>query len=291
LPFSTDEFFAALREFYNRRAEDEELERLTFCLLGVAAPSDLILDTRTTPFNVGRRIELHDFTEAEAAPLAEGLRQAKDAGARLLSRIRYWTNGHPYLTQRLCQEVAEEARAATTDEVDRICAGLFLSHKALERDDNLLFVRERILRSETDLAGLLTLYQKVLAHKRVPDEATNPLFTVLRLSGVTRVENNFLEVRNQIYEQAFGLEWVKENMPDARHGNLRIDHCSNCGSGIRRLVAAKARRTARAIEPSLTLFRPYESGVTRLARFKYRAHARSPCTAHARSGAGRSARV
>ncbi len=215
LPFSTDEFFAAIREFYNRRAEDEELERLTFCLLGVAAPSDLIRDTRTTPFNVGRRIELHDFTEAEAAPLAEGLRQAKDAGARLLSRIRYWTNGHPYLTQRLCQEVAEEARAATTDEVDRICAGLFLSHKALERDDNLLFVRERILRSETDLAGLLTLYQKVLAHKRVPDEATNPLFTVLRLSGVTRVENNFLEVRNRIYEQAFGLEWVKENMPDA----------------------------------------------------------------------------
>ena len=28
------------------------------CLLGVATPSDLIQDTRTTPFNIGRRIEL-----------------------------------------------------------------------------------------------------------------------------------------------------------------------------------------------------------------------------------------
>ncbi len=42
LPFSTDEFFAGIREFYNRRTEEPQLERLTFCLLGVATPSDLI---------------------------------------------------------------------------------------------------------------------------------------------------------------------------------------------------------------------------------------------------------
>ena len=59
LPFATDEFFAGIRECYNRRAEDSELERLTFCLLGVATPSDLVRDTRTTPFNIGLRIELH----------------------------------------------------------------------------------------------------------------------------------------------------------------------------------------------------------------------------------------
>src|SRR5271155_543544 len=73
LPFSTDEFFAGIRECFNRRPSDPEIERLTFCLLGVATPSDLIRDTRTTPFNIGKRIELSDFTPAEAAPLAEGL--------------------------------------------------------------------------------------------------------------------------------------------------------------------------------------------------------------------------
>jgi hypothetical protein len=82
LPFSTDEFFAAVRELYNRRAEDPELARLTFCLLGVASPADLITDARTSPFNVGRRIELTDFTAAEADPLAEGLGTSPPAPPR-----------------------------------------------------------------------------------------------------------------------------------------------------------------------------------------------------------------
>ena len=215
LPFSTDEFFSAIREFYNRRTENEELRRLTFCLLGVAAPSDLIRDTRTTPFNVGRRIELHDFTEAEAAPLVEGLRKPAYSSAGLLGQILHWTNGHPYLTQRLCQAVAEEAKGQTADEVDRLCRELFLTHQAQERDDNLLFVRERLLRSEVDLAGLLTVYSDALAGKSVHDDLTNPLITTLRLSGITRAEQGFLKVRNPIYERVFGREWVKENMPDA----------------------------------------------------------------------------
>src|SRR4029434_3634128 len=98
LPFSTDEFFAGIREFYNRRTEDEELERLTFCLLGVALPSDLIRDTRTTPFNIGRRIELHDFTEAEAAPLAQGSGRGEREGAELLRRALYVCGGDRELT-------------------------------------------------------------------------------------------------------------------------------------------------------------------------------------------------
>lgn len=54
LPFSTDEFFVAIRECYNRRVQDSAFERLTFCLLGVAAPTDLITNTRLSPFNIGR---------------------------------------------------------------------------------------------------------------------------------------------------------------------------------------------------------------------------------------------
>src|SRR5205807_4375081 len=86
LPFSTDEFFAGIREFYNRRTEDAELSRLTFCLLGVATPSDLIRDTRTTPFNIGQRIELADFTERDSLPLAEGLGREQTLGVKLLER-------------------------------------------------------------------------------------------------------------------------------------------------------------------------------------------------------------
>src|SRR5262249_34982220 len=152
LPFSTDEFFAGIRELYNARTEDAELGRLTFCLLGVATPSNLIRDTRTTPFNIGRRIELNDFTPAEASLLARGLRRDEKTNAALLKRVLHWTDGHPYLTQRLCQAVADDANARGARDVDRHCVELFLSPQARERDDNLLFVRERLLRSEVDLA-------------------------------------------------------------------------------------------------------------------------------------------
>src|SRR5262249_1954406 len=73
LSFTADEFFAAVRELYNRRTRDPGLLRLTFCLIGSAIPADLIKDTRTSPFNVGKRIDLQDFTPTEAAPLAAGL--------------------------------------------------------------------------------------------------------------------------------------------------------------------------------------------------------------------------
>lgn len=215
LLFSADEFFAGVRECYNRRVEDPEMERLTFCLFGVAAPTDLIRDTRMTPFNIGRRVELHDFTVAEAAPLARGLRRQERRGDALLKRILHWTGGHPYLTQRLCQAVAKEESVSHSGDVDWLCAELFFTHRAQERDDNLLFVRERMLRSEVDLASLLDLYRRVRSGRPVRDDETNPLVSSLHMSGVTCAEDGRLKVRNRVYAQVFNREWIAANMPDA----------------------------------------------------------------------------
>ena len=62
LPFSADEFFAAIRQCYTGRATDPHLSHLCFCLLGVASPSELISSPLMSPFNIGRRIEVRDFT-------------------------------------------------------------------------------------------------------------------------------------------------------------------------------------------------------------------------------------
>ncbi len=267
LPFSADEFFAGIRECYNRRAEDPEMGRITFCLLGVATPGDLIRDTRNTPFNIGRRIELTDFTPAEALRLAEGLAvgtplAASQAGtntqpgtvtpqaASLLSRVLYWTGGQPYLTQRLCQAVADSLgsqRSATQSNVgadrlrekhsdrltpvsgnrfattlvsshatvDQICADLFLGQGARDRDDNLLFVRDRLLRGDADIASLLDRYLLVLNGKRMSNDETDPLVSQLLLSGIARSLDGRLTVRNQIYRTVFNRPWVKEHMPEA----------------------------------------------------------------------------
>src|SRR5262245_19701358 len=248
LPFSTDEFFAGIRELYNARAEDAGLGRLTFCLLGVATPSDLIRDTRTTPFNIGRRIDLRDFTPGEAALLARGLRRDEKTSASLLSRILYWTGGHPYLTQRLCQAVAEDASVKDARGVDRRCDELFLSPQARVRDDNLLFVRERLLRSEVDLAGLLSLYAEAHRHKRARYEETGPFINVLRLSGVARVVDETLQVRNRIYEWVFDQAWIREHMPDAEVRRQRAAF----RQGVRRTLAVSAVIVAAIAGPAFT---------------------------------------
>ena len=215
LGFSTDEFFSGIRECYNLRNEDDEMNRLTFCLLGVVNPSDLIRDTRTTPFNVGRRIELNDFTEQEALPLAEGLGGSAAENYALLKRVLYWTSGHPYLTQRICKAVSKNGTNGSSRDIDESIEQLFFSKRAQEYDDNLIFVRERLLRSGADVTALLNLYSRVRRKKTVADDDHQSLVSLLRLSGIARAENGRLLVRNRIYERVFNGDWIKANLPGA----------------------------------------------------------------------------
>jgi len=206
LPFSTDEFFAAIQECYNSRALEPNLQRLTFCLIGVSTPSDLIADPRMTPFTVGKRIDLTDFTEEEVTPLAIGLQRNDKQATVLLKRIFYWTNGHPYLTQKLCQMVADDNTLTKPAEVDRLCEKMFFS-RSRNIDINLQSVRFRIL-SNKDTAALLNLYRQIHNGKKIRDDNTNDLINTLRLSGLVQVWDNYLQVRNRIYYRVFDEAWI-----------------------------------------------------------------------------------
>lgn len=211
LPFSTDEFFAAIRENYNRRAEDALLNQLTFCLLGVATPSELIQDSRVTPFNIGQRIELEDLALEDLAPLSRGLGRDPGTAAELMARIYHWTGGHPYLTQKLCQSVLSDESVQTAAALDDLCAAQFFTTKAVETNDNLLFVRERLLRSEAKREAL-QLLARIRGGEEVPAHDTDPCFHILRLSGVTQVVRGSLRVRNRIYEQVFNPDWISHTL-------------------------------------------------------------------------------
>jgi WD40 repeat protein len=216
LPFSTDEFFAAIRACYNARTEDPTFARLSFCLLGVATPADLISNPKLTPFNIGTRIELTDFSREEARSLEVGLGQDAAVNRVLMDRIYYWTSGHPYLTQRLCQAVAADDAHLTAGSVDACAARLFLSVKAQRQDSNLSFVQQRMLPMEEEQrVGLLTLYAKVLSGKSVLDSDTVAYVSELKLAGIVQAVSGRLAVRNRIYAQVFDRGWISENMPDA----------------------------------------------------------------------------
>lgn len=214
LPFSTDEFFAAIRELYTARGLDPELNRLTFCLLGVASPSDLICDVRTTPFNIGRRIELADFSLDDALGFAQGLNLHGDAAKTVLKRVLDFTGGHPYLSQRLCETLTRSDGPITPRQVDRLAREIFLTHRASDRDTNLLFVRDRLLRGG-DVSARLDLYRRILGGAVVPDDETNPVAGELRLAGVVRPASGRLEPRNRIYSTVFDRRWVERNTSGA----------------------------------------------------------------------------
>ena len=201
LPFSSDDFFAALREASNLRAEEPDYARLTFCLLGVATPNELIADPARTPFNVGRAVALQDFTAAEAGALLPAL-----GSAALLDRVLWWTAGHPYMTMRLCGELVR--RGPSVDAVDELAGELFLATGRVD-DSNLAYAERRLL-ADPRAAALLRLYGELLEGRQVPARRDDEVQAGLRLTGMASAGAGGLRVRNRIFAQVFDGGWVRE---------------------------------------------------------------------------------
>ncbi|HEX9921957.1 MAG TPA: AAA-like domain-containing protein [Anaerolineae bacterium] len=220
LDFS-DDFFAAIRFIYNARATDVAYERITFVLLGVATPADLIKDRSRTPFNIGQGIDLSDFSRGDARVLQQGLQSDyPQAGEAIFHRIFYWTNGHPYLTQKLCLSVAEHKNGPqadphnnvwTNERVDELVEHLFLSKEA-RKETNLQFVRDSVENSPRR-ETILKLYRQVYTGKAIAEDERSLDQNRLKLFGLVRSEQGVLQTRNEIYRQIFNLDWIKENTP------------------------------------------------------------------------------
>ncbi len=272
LPFSTDEFFAAVRSCYNARTEDPEYCRLSFCLLGVATPAELITDQKMTPFNIGSRVELSDFKRDEAVHLELGLGRTPELNARLMDRIIYWTGGHPYLTQRLCQAVLEEQSKQIDHVVDRCVDRLYLTAKAQRQDSNLLFVQQHMLSlADEQKAQLLTLYSRIERHQATPDSDTSEPVNRMKLAGVVHGIQGSLRIRNRIYARVFGREWIAENMPDAEKRRQRIAYRRGqirAGTVAAAIVAGMAMLTLWAVRAQYqaNLYRSRADQAAALAR-------------------------
>ena len=215
LKFSTDEFFAAIRECHNRKSVDPLYQRLTFCLIGVAVPTDLIRDVNATPFNVGRRVVLSDFTFDETLPFLNGLSQlGEHTGRAVLERVLYWTGGQPYLTQKLCMEAIKDPDLLGPRDIDLICERVFFQQNVKDSDPNLSFAQNRMLNGTQERTLMLLAYRRA-RHGGFPFYFTDKTCEALLLSGLVKIEKSRLVVRNRIYQKAFDDEWIRSRMPDA----------------------------------------------------------------------------
>ncbi len=231
LSFSTDEFFALIRHCYESRSPKPAYRRLTFSLLGVATPSDLIRDRHySTPFNIGRAIELKGFQLSESAPLLKGLKgKVCDLDAALM-RMLYWTEGQPFLTQKLCWLLLHDLNhqtgfpIAAGDEVawvDRVVQTQIIQNwEAHDEPEHLKTIRDRILRNARSSERLLTLYQQILQRGAIAPQ-NHQEYLELRLSGLVVQRQSRLVVNNPIYAAIFNLEWVGRELA-LRQSNVKM---------------------------------------------------------------------
>jgi signal transduction histidine kinase len=211
-----DDFFGFIRACYNQRVDNSEYQRLTFCLLGVATPSDLIADKQRTPFNIGQAIELTGFKLEEAIlALTHGLAQKVDNPEWVVKEVLAWTGGQPFLTQKLCQLVVEKAQSRKP-KIDELAQKYLIDNwQAQDEPEHLKTIRDRLLSNEQHNSRLLGLYQQILQQGEIAADES-PEQIELRLSGMVVKQQGCLRVYNRIYQAVFDLSWVEKELAALR---------------------------------------------------------------------------
>jgi len=222
-----DDFFALIRSFYQERSDHKVYRRLSFVLLGVATPNDLIRDKQRTSFNIGGRfVDLQGFQLSEVDPLAAGLTPQAENPMAVMAEILYWTGGQPFLTQRICQLIAESSFSLSSGSETSLVAQLVESRvikdwEAQDESEHLKTIRNRILIDESRSGRLLGLYQRILQDDQVPADGSAEQIE-LRLSGLVREHQGMLQVTNPIYAAVFNQSWVDDALRKLRPYGVAI---------------------------------------------------------------------
>ncbi|MBD2102582.1 eIF2A-related protein [Leptolyngbya sp. FACHB-261] len=227
LQFKGDDFFAWIRSCYEKRNLNSEFNRITFVLLGVATPSDLIADKVRTPFNIGCAVQLDGFQIQETFPLASGLKGIENPQA-ILQEVLAWTGGQPLLTQKVCDLLVTpqnlihyhslKAKGEITEAewVENVVRQQIIENwESQDEPPHLRTIKDRILMSRHNTGALLGLYRKILQLGQIP-ASDSPEQIELRLSGLVVERQGYLRVYNRIYATIFDLNWVEKALADLR---------------------------------------------------------------------------
>ena len=172
LDFSVDDFFALIRYCYNQRSINPNYRRIAFALFGVITPRNLISNKNLTPFNIGRAIAIEGFQLNEVQPLITGLRAKFSNPEEVIKEILFWTEGQPFLTQKLCQLIVEsvgESPVITKSLVANIVRQYIIDNwQTQDEPEHLRTIRDRLLYNPKSAGRLLGIYQQILASLQPP---------------------------------------------------------------------------------------------------------------------------
>jgi len=199
----SDRILSQIRSMYFARANFSVYERLTYVLSGVAEPTDLIKDKNISPFNIGEKIYLNDFSRSEADLLL------KKAGVELPLDVREavydWTSGNPRMTWDVYSSLEDAIAASeqvTIATVEATISKLYLTRFDRAPLDHIRALAENDLEVRTALIALL--YGK---GDTLDDRSRSKLY----LAGITTASaNDAPRIKNRVIEQSLSEAWLAQ---------------------------------------------------------------------------------
>ncbi len=235
LPFSPDELLGTIHDAAMRSGlPGLTRSRLVFCLFATVPPAGLWRQAIPGACELGQIIAFRDFDHEELfgvidvvancllkrneLPTPAFLPELQFVLGEILERVFHWTNGHPYLTQKLACAATQwlDHEISHLDDitsegcrrlVDDLCESHFLSRTAPDQDIHLLWVRHKLLSSGLAASRLFEMLQRVRQGACVRAAGDDDCEKLI-LSGTVRVRDGYLELRNRIYGRVFDGPWL-----------------------------------------------------------------------------------
>ena len=211
--FSGQVFSFIRSTYFSGRSNFPEFERLTYLLSGVAEPSEIIKNRDVSPFNIGEKIYLSDFSRAEFNDFLS--LSGIGFESSVADRIFYWTNGHPRMTWDVCSALEGDCDIGV-EKVDSIVCDLYFSEIGVPPLDHI----KKLVEDSREIRDAI-----MSIHYKRTGGMLDSIKTKLYLAGVSGYSAGGLDIvfKNKILENSLSEEWVFKLEQSA--GGVLLDSC------------------------------------------------------------------
>ncbi|NJC27639.1 AAA-like domain-containing protein [Neolewinella antarctica] len=206
----SDHVFAQIRSNYFARVNYPEFERLTYLLSGVIEPIDLIKDKNKSPFNIGEKIYLDDFTLSEHEEFVR--KSMLDINHEISLFIFEQTGGNPRLTFDILSELEDkiiEGQNIFIEDVEKVIKKKYLTNFDVAPVDH---IRELVQDNKMARKAVRKLQSGI---NNISDEEWKKLY-LFGIVGAKKTSK--VIIKNRIISDSLTLEWI--NSVDNLIGDL-----------------------------------------------------------------------
>jgi len=199
----TDQIFAQIRStYFAGRTNFPEFNDLTYVLSGVVEPTELIKDKNKSPFNIGEKIYLNDFTFEEHTTFVEC--SHLDISEEVSKEIFDWTNGNPRMTFDICSEIEDiiiKDNFINIQNVQEVIQKLYLTNYDIAPIDH---IKELVKTNGQIRKAVIKLHKK---NFDISGDIRKKLYLYGIING--EFETKEIKIKNKIIENSLSLAWME----------------------------------------------------------------------------------